>query len=66
MPHAHASDFCRVIVRIREKTRTRVMDLLSASGRNGELSALVEELLTQWIKAHGKPSAGKRTATRGE
>ena len=67
MSPAHRSDFCPVIVRIREKTRRRVMDSLSANGGNGNLSALVEELLTQWLKTHdGKPPAGKRTATRGK
>ena len=65
MPHAHRSDFCRVIVRIRENTRRRVMDSLSASGGSSNLSSLVEELLTQWLKTRDGTPAGKRSATRG-
>ena len=57
-------DYCRVIVRIREKTQHGVMDVLSASGQGDNLSALVEGLLTQWLASHEgsrRPKAkGKR------
>lgn len=45
-------NYCRVIVRIREKTHQGVMDLLSTGYQSDSLSALVDGLLTQWLAGH--------------
>jgi hypothetical protein len=62
------SGYCRVIVRIREKTHQSVMNLLSASGRGDDLSALVEDLLGQWLASNEgeQRAAGKRPSKQGE
>ena len=52
-------NYCRVIVRIREKTHQGVMDLLSTGYQSDNLSALVDDLLTQWLAGHPKPKAAK-------
>lgn len=52
-------NYCRVIVRIREKTHQGVMDLLSTGYKSDNLSALVDDLLTQWLAGHQAPKAAK-------
>jgi len=61
----HGSDYCRVIVRIREKTRKRVMALLSSTGQGDNLNALVEDLLGQWLaKQRGETAAASKRANK--
>jgi hypothetical protein len=61
----HGSDYCRVIVRIREKTQQRVMSLLSASGRGDDIGDLVEDLLGQWLaKQRGETAAASKRANK--
>lgn len=64
MRQAQTSEYCRVIVRIREKTHQAVMRLLSASGQDN-LSALVEDLLAGWLESHeAKRPASSRKKTK--
>jgi len=63
----NGSDYCRVIVRIREKTHLSVINLLSASGQGDDLSALVEGLLEQLANHQEKQqAAGKKSRKQGE
>ena len=69
MRHDHPVDdpgYCRVIVRIREKTHQEVMDLLSAGGEGDNLSALVNELLDQWLASHEakRPASNRKKKIR--
>ena len=55
-------NYCRVIVRIREKTHQGVMDLLSTGYQSDNLSALVNVLLADWLarnKASRPPNPKK-------
>jgi hypothetical protein len=61
------SEYCRVIVRVREGTHQGVMRLLSASGQGDNLSALVDDLLAQWLASHeANRPASKRTPKPGK
>lgn len=58
-------NYCRVIVRIREKTHQCVMDLLSTGYQSDNLSALVDDLLTQWLAGHEakRPASSRKKTT---
>jgi hypothetical protein len=62
----HGSESCRVIVSIREKTRQAVMSLLSAKGQGDNLSALVEDLLAQWLASQERPARKRNQAAATE
>jgi hypothetical protein len=65
MKDARVTEYCRVIVRIREKTRKSVMAALSAAGRDN-LSVLIDELLAQWLATHDakQPTSRRKKAAR--
>ena len=64
MRQAQTSEYCRVIVRIREKTHQAAMRLLSSRGQDN-LSALVEDLLAGWLESHeAKRPASSRKKTK--
>jgi hypothetical protein len=65
MREGQTSEYCRVIVRIRERTHQGVMRLLSASGQDN-LSVLVDELLAQWLASYEakQPASRRKKAAR--
>lgn len=60
------SEYCRVIVRIRERTHQDAMRLLSESGPDDNLSALVDNLLTHWLVSNEakRPSTKRKKARK--
>ena len=59
MREVQTFEYCRVIVRIREKTHKSVMAALSAAGQDN-LSVLMDELLAQWLATHDAKQLASR------